>query len=37
VTESIAQSTIALPFYNNLSKDQVAEVCRELRDCIDKA
>jgi perosamine synthetase len=37
VTESVADSTIALPFYNNLSKDQVAEVCRELRDCIDKA
>ena len=30
VTESVAKSTIALPFYNNLSKDDVAEVCKEL-------
>jgi len=37
VTEAVAESTIALPFYNNLAKDQVAEVCRELRDCLDKA
>jgi perosamine synthetase len=37
VTEAVAECTIALPFYNNLSKDQVAEVCRELRDCIAKA
>jgi perosamine synthetase len=37
ITESVAESTIALPFYNNLSKDEVAEVCRELRDCIAKA
>jgi perosamine synthetase len=37
VTEDVANRTIALPFYNNLSKDQVATVCRELRECIDRA
>jgi perosamine synthetase len=37
VTEAVAECTIALPFYNNLSKDQVATVCSELRDCLDKA
>ncbi|HSV26746.1 MAG TPA: DegT/DnrJ/EryC1/StrS family aminotransferase [Sedimentisphaerales bacterium] len=36
VTEAVAECTIALPFYNNLTKDQVATVCSELRDCLDK-
>ena len=31
VTEKIAERTIALPFYNNLSKDEVGIVCDELR------
>jgi len=36
VTESVCKSTIALPFYNNLSKDKVAVVCRKLRETLDK-
>jgi perosamine synthetase len=36
VTEKIAERTIALPFYNNLSKDEVGIVCDELRKSIDK-
>ena len=36
VTEKIAERTIALPFYNNLSKDEVGIVCDELRKAIDK-
>ncbi|MBL7189929.1 MAG: DegT/DnrJ/EryC1/StrS family aminotransferase [Phycisphaerae bacterium] len=31
VTESVSERTIALPFYNNLPKDQVAIVCKALR------
>ena len=36
ITEAVAQSTIALPFYNNLKKDEVAAVCRELKGILDK-
>jgi len=35
VTESVSKSTIALPFYNNLSQDQVAHVCRTLKHILD--
>jgi perosamine synthetase len=35
VTESIADRTIALPYYNNLTKDEVAIVCDELRRAVD--
>lgn len=35
VTESVAERTIALPFYNNLSKDNIAIVCNELHRRID--
>lgn len=35
VTESIADRTIALPYYNNLAKDEVAIVCDELRRAVD--
>jgi len=31
VTESVAERTIALPFYNNLSEDEVALVCKTLK------
>ena len=31
VTESASERTIALPFHNNLTKDQVATVCIELK------
>jgi len=36
VTESVCKSTIALPFYNNLSKDEAAVVCRQLKKVLDK-
>jgi perosamine synthetase len=35
VTESVSERTIALPFYNNLAKDDVAVVCRELTEALD--
>ena len=35
VTESVADRTIALPFYNNLIKDEVAIVCDELRRAVE--
>ncbi|MDD5063923.1 MAG: DegT/DnrJ/EryC1/StrS family aminotransferase [Phycisphaerae bacterium] len=34
VTESVAERTIALPFYNNLTKDDIALVCDELRKAV---
>jgi perosamine synthetase len=36
VTEFVAERTIALPFYNNLSKDEVAIVCDELRQAVSR-
>lgn len=36
VTEKIAERTIALPFYNNLSRDEVTIVCDELRRAVDR-
>jgi perosamine synthetase len=36
VTESVSKRTIALPFYNNLSKDEAAIVCRQLKEILDK-
>jgi len=36
VTESVSQRTIALPFYNNLAQDEVAIVCKTLKDVLDK-
>jgi perosamine synthetase len=36
VTESVCKSTIAVPFYNNLSRDEVAVVCEELKRALDK-
>ena len=36
VTEAVCKSTIALPFYNNLAKDQVAIVCKTLRGILDE-
>jgi perosamine synthetase len=36
VTEAMCKSTIAMPFYNNLTKDEVAFVCRELKKALDK-
>jgi perosamine synthetase len=36
VTESVAARTIALPFYNNLSRDEVATVCKTLKEVLDE-
>lgn len=35
ITESVAERTIALPFYNNLTKDEVGIVCDELRKAVN--
>ena len=36
ITESVSERTIALPFYNNLTKDQTAIVCKTLKEVLDK-
>ena len=36
ITEAVCQSTIALPFHNNLTKDEVAIVCKTLKEVLDK-
>jgi perosamine synthetase len=36
VTEFVADRTIALPFYNNLSRQEVVTVCNELRRAVDR-
>jgi len=36
VTESVSERTIALPFYNNLAKDEVAIVCKALKEILDE-
>jgi perosamine synthetase len=36
VTESVCKATISLPFYNNLTKDEVATVCTTLKDVLDE-
>lgn len=36
ITESICDRTIALPFYNNLPREQVQYVCDTLRKCLDQ-
>jgi len=35
ITESVSERTIALPFHNNLTQDQVAFVCKKLRAALD--
>lgn len=35
ITESVSERTIALPFYNDLTKDQIATVCRTLEKILD--
>jgi len=35
ITDSVSRRTIALPFHNNLSKDEVAAVCKTLKDCLE--
>ena len=36
VAESVCKSTIALPFHNNLTRDEAAVVCEKLKECLDK-
>ena len=36
VTESVCKSTIALPFYNNLAKDDIAVVCKTLKKVLNE-
>ena len=36
ITEAVSQRTIALPFYNNLSKEDISLICDELKKCLDK-
>ncbi len=36
VTESVSQRTVALPFYNNLSESEVAQVCDKLTQTLDQ-
>jgi perosamine synthetase len=35
ITEAVAKSTLALPFYNNLGRNEIAVVCRELKKVLD--
>jgi len=36
VTEAVSKTTIALPFYSNLRKDDMAIVCKTLKEVLDK-
>ncbi|MCP4608197.1 MAG: DegT/DnrJ/EryC1/StrS family aminotransferase [Planctomycetes bacterium] len=36
ITEAVCKSTIALPFHNNLTKDEVEIVCKTLKEVLDK-
>jgi len=36
ITESVCERTIALPFYNNLTKDQIETVCMTLKKILHK-
>ena len=36
ITDDVCKSTIALPFHNNLTRDEVVIVCSELKACLDK-
>lgn len=37
ITDAICKSTMALPFYNNLPKDDAILVCKTLKKCLDNA
>jgi len=37
ISDAVCKCTIALPFYNNLSKDDAALVCKTLKKCLDEA
>jgi len=34
VTDAVCQSTIALPFHNNLTEAEIDFVCEQLRACL---
>ena len=36
ITDAVCKSTIALPFHNNLSREEVEIVCEELKACLDE-
>jgi perosamine synthetase len=36
ITEAISERTIALPFYNNLTREDARIVCTELKSALDK-
>lgn len=36
ITDSVCKSTIAIPFHNNLSKENAELVCAELKNCLDE-
>jgi perosamine synthetase len=36
ITDSVCKSTIALPFHNNLTQEEVNIVCDELQGCLDE-
>jgi perosamine synthetase len=36
VTDAVCKSTIALPFHNNLTAEEVELVCKELKACLDE-
>lgn len=35
ISDAVCKSTIALPFYNNLKRDEVETVCNTLQKCLD--
>jgi len=35
VTEAVSKSTVALPFYNNMTQDEVSLVCNTLKEVLD--
>ena len=37
IADKVCKSTIALPFYNNLKKDEVAFACKTLKKCLNNA
>jgi len=37
VTDEVSRRTLALPFFNRLTDEQIAEVCHNLRDVIAKS
>ncbi|MCP4256697.1 MAG: DegT/DnrJ/EryC1/StrS family aminotransferase [Planctomycetes bacterium] len=37
ITEDVSKTTIALPFYSNLKKDDVAIVCKKLKEVLDNS